>query len=114
MRLSASTPKYIHAFRNRGIAWYYSVVATHFLKDSARNLNDTWPYPVVQFLRGEIDEPQLLTLADNDDKRTEARCYVGLDLAIKGRTSELRAHFRAGSRNTAMRLSSNMALPRLS
>jgi tetratricopeptide (TPR) repeat protein len=68
--------------------------ATRFLNDSARNLNDAWPYPVVRFLRGEIGEPQLLKLADNRDKRTEARCYLGLDHAIKGRKSEALVHFR--------------------
>jgi lipoprotein NlpI len=35
-----------------------------------------------------------LTQADDDDKRTEARCYLGLDQALKGRTEEALAHFR--------------------
>jgi tetratricopeptide (TPR) repeat protein len=67
--------------------------APRFLNDSARDLNDAWPYPVVQFLRREIDEPQLLKLADNGDKRTEARCYLGLDHAIKRHHNETLAHF---------------------
>jgi tetratricopeptide (TPR) repeat protein len=69
-----------------------SAAALRFLKDSARNLNDTWPYPVVRFLRDEVDEPQLLNLATDDDKRTEAHCYIGLDQAIKGREERALAH----------------------
>jgi lipoprotein NlpI len=67
--------------------------AKRFLSASAGKLADTWPYPVVQFLRGEIDEAALLKLA-TDDKRTEARCYLGLDHALKGRKDEALAHFR--------------------
>ena len=68
--------------------------AKRFLKDSAGKLNETWPYPVVQFLRGDIDEAALLNLSTDDDKRTEARCFLGIDHAIKGRKGEALAHFR--------------------
>ncbi|MBI1914875.1 MAG: hypothetical protein HYS12_09080 [Planctomycetes bacterium] len=64
------------------------------MKDSADKLNEVWPYPAVQFLRGEIDEPALLKLATDDDKRTEARCFLGMDHALKGRRTEALAHFR--------------------
>jgi tetratricopeptide (TPR) repeat protein len=68
--------------------------AKRFLEDSAGKLNEAWPYPVVQFLRGDIDEAALLKLATDDDKRAEARCYLGMDHAIKGRKDEALAHFR--------------------
>ncbi len=68
--------------------------AKRFLKDSAGKLDEAWPYPAVKFLRGEIDEPVLLKLADNDDKRTEARCFLGLGHALKGHKDEALAHFR--------------------
>ena len=68
--------------------------AKRFLSDSAGKLSEDWPYPVVRFLRGEIDEPALLKLAIDDDKRTEARCYLGLDHLLKGRKDEALAHFR--------------------
>jgi tetratricopeptide (TPR) repeat protein len=68
--------------------------AKRFLKDSAGKLDETWPYPVIQFLRGDIDEPALLKLSIDDDKRTEARCFLGMDYAIKGPKGEALAHFR--------------------
>jgi tetratricopeptide (TPR) repeat protein len=68
--------------------------AKRFLKDSTARLDESWPYPVVQFLRDEIDEPAVLKVADNVGKRTEARCYLGLDRALKNRKDEALAHFR--------------------
>jgi hypothetical protein len=45
-------------------------------------------------LRGDIDEAALLNLSTDDDKRTEAHCFLGMDHAIKGRKGEALAHFR--------------------
>lgn len=67
--------------------------AAHFLADPAADRDPDWPRPVVQFLRGEFDEPTLLALADDDDKRTEARCFLGMDHALRGRPAEARVHF---------------------
>ncbi len=68
--------------------------ANRFLKDSAFKLDEAWPYPAVKFLRGDIDETQLLKLATDDDKQTDARCFLGLDHALKGRKDEALTHFR--------------------
>jgi len=69
--------------------------ARAFLEDSAGKLDaSAWPDPVVRFLRGAIDEPALLAAATDDDKRTEARCFLGLDHALKGHADEAQAHFR--------------------
>jgi tetratricopeptide (TPR) repeat protein len=70
------------------------MAAKRFLKDSVGKLDETWPYPVVQFLRGDIDEASLLKLSTVDDKRTDAHCFLGMDHAIKGRKREALAHFR--------------------
>jgi lipoprotein NlpI len=57
-------------------------------------LDEAWPYPSVQYLRGEIDEEALLKLATDDDKRTEARCFLGLDHLLKGNRDKALVHFR--------------------
>jgi hypothetical protein len=36
----------------------------------------------------------LLRLANDDGKRTEAHCYLGLDHAVKGRKVEALSQFR--------------------
>ena len=43
---------------------------------------------------GEIDEAAVLKQASDDDKRTEARCYLGIHHALGGRKPEALAHFR--------------------
>jgi tetratricopeptide (TPR) repeat protein len=68
--------------------------AKRFLRDSAGRVDETWPYPVVQFLRGDIDEAALLKMSTDDDKRTVARCVLGMDHAINGRKEEALTHFR--------------------
>jgi tetratricopeptide (TPR) repeat protein len=63
-----------------------------FLDDSAGKLDTDWPYPIIRFLRGEIDERALLKLAIDKDKETEARCYLGLDRMVEGRNDKAAAH----------------------
>ena len=48
----------------------------------------------MKYLRGEIDESKLLAAATDNDKLTEARCFLGLDMEQKGRKEEALAHFR--------------------
>jgi tetratricopeptide (TPR) repeat protein len=60
--------------------------AREFLGALARDLDaSAWPYPVVRFLRGELTEAQLLALAVDTEKATEARCYLGLRHDLEGR-----------------------------
>ena len=70
------------------------VRAKEFLSEPVGKPDEVWPYPVIKYLRGEIDEAALLKLATNDDKQTEARSFLGMDLALKGRKDEAIAHFR--------------------
>jgi lipoprotein NlpI len=55
--------------------------ARTFLDEAAARCDtSTWPYPVVKYLRGEIDEAKLLAAATDNEKMTEARCYLGLKM----------------------------------
>jgi tetratricopeptide (TPR) repeat protein len=68
--------------------------ATRWLKESTGKLDKVWPFPVLQYLNGELDETSVLKLATDDDRRTEARCYLGIAQLLKGRRNEALAHFR--------------------
>jgi len=93
--------------------------AKRLLDDAAARCETTaWPYPVIRYLRGELDQTAMLAAAsDNDkmtvarfyrgptasneparhsdnDKMTVARFYLGLDLGLKGRYEEAREHYR--------------------
>jgi tetratricopeptide (TPR) repeat protein len=67
--------------------------ARALLKEAtAKGDSSSWPYPVVRYLLGEIDQEALLTTADNDAKRTEAQCYLGLNCALTGRNEKALGH----------------------
>ena len=53
-----------------------------------------WPRPIVRYVRGEIDETQLLASASDNDKMTQARYYLGLDLLQRGQKETALTHFR--------------------
>jgi tetratricopeptide (TPR) repeat protein len=53
-----------------------------------------WPYPVVKLLRREIDERTLLAEAIDDEDKTDARCFVGLDHELSDRKNKAIVHFR--------------------
>ena len=92
----------------------YMVLAAHFglrqskqkdpagkvLEDAATKLtNSEWPYPVIRYLQHQITAPELLALATDNDKLTEAHAYIGLDLSLNGKSAEALVHLRWVSEN---------------
>jgi len=71
------------------------VAAQRILTDSAGKLDkDVWPAPVVYFLRGDLSESRLLSLATGDiSRQTLARCHLGIHHALAGDTSKAGVHF---------------------
>ena len=68
--------------------------ARQFLTDfKDRGDTTAWPYPIVRYLLGEIDGPELLKQATDNGKLTESRCYLGLDLVLKRKPEEAISHF---------------------
>jgi tetratricopeptide (TPR) repeat protein len=69
--------------------------AQSFLDDAAARCDKSvWPYPVVDYLRGESNQAKLLAAATDNDKMTEVRCFLGLDLIQKKEKDSALAHFR--------------------
>ena len=69
--------------------------AKRFLDEAAARCDTTaWPYPVIRYFQGELDQAAMLAAASDNDKMTVARFYLGLDLALKGRYEEAREHYR--------------------
>ena len=64
-------------------------LAKRFLSNSAGKLDEAWPHAVVRYLRGEIDEAAVMSSATDDDKRTEAHCYLGMDHDLKGHGGDI-------------------------
>lgn len=53
-----------------------------------------WPYPIIRYLRGEIPQTTLINSATDNDKMTEARAYIGMQLSLAEQSSEALNHFR--------------------
>jgi tetratricopeptide (TPR) repeat protein len=68
--------------------------AKRFLEEWTDKLSESWPRPAIKYLRGEIDETALLEKADDDRKRTDAHCCLGLDQTLKGHKEQALAHYR--------------------
>lgn len=63
--------------------------ANKILSQAAKRCNSSeWPYPVIQYLRGDLTPQALLALATDNDRMTEARAYLGMDLSVSGRPEE--------------------------
>jgi tetratricopeptide (TPR) repeat protein len=55
---------------------------------------DSWPHSIIRYLKEEVSIDELLQLATDNNKRTEAHAYIGMDLLIKGSNDEARTHFQ--------------------
>ena len=59
--------------------------AKSFLDDAAtKSKAGKWPYPIVSYLNGQLDEDRLLSAASNPGELTEAHCFIGLHSLVNG------------------------------
>lgn len=61
---------------------------------STRLIVSEWPYSVLRYLRQEISVEELLALATDNDKLTEAQAYIGLDLSLDGKSKDALPHLQ--------------------
>ena len=67
--------------------------ATTFLATWGPKADSTaWPFPVIKFLGHTLTATALLAQATDDNKMTEARTYVALDLIYAGTPQAARPH----------------------
>ena len=52
-----------------------------------------WPYPVIAYLQNKMTEPELLGLATDDYKMTEARTYIGMNHVLSGNEDKAVEYF---------------------
>ena len=55
--------------------------------------SEAWPFDIFRYLKEEISSEELLQLATDNDKRTEAHAYTGMDLLLKGKKEEAQTQF---------------------
>jgi tetratricopeptide (TPR) repeat protein len=69
--------------------------ARKILEDAALRVDvSAWPYPAIEYLRGEISARRFFSLADDEAKKIEARAYIGTALSLSGRHEAALSHLR--------------------
>jgi tetratricopeptide (TPR) repeat protein len=69
--------------------------AARILKEAiAKTDASEWPHPVLRYLQRDISAAQLLALATDNNKQTEAYAYIGLDLSLSGNRDAAITHLR--------------------
>lgn len=53
-----------------------------------------WAHTLLRYLRRDLTAEQLLALATDNDKQTEAHAYIGLDLSLAGEPDKALTHLR--------------------
>jgi tetratricopeptide (TPR) repeat protein len=91
-----ATSPYLAIMANLGYREAGMNEEAHAILEEAKNKIQTvkWPYSIIRYLNEEISGDELLQLATDNDKKTEAHAYMGMDLMLKGLTDEARKHFR--------------------
>jgi lipoprotein NlpI len=72
---------------------YKSIAAESLLAEWIKRFDSSaWTTQVMRYLGQDIKEKQLLALATDNDKMTEARAYIGMKLLLSGKRSAAREH----------------------
>ncbi|HEX8087626.1 MAG TPA: tetratricopeptide repeat protein [Blastocatellia bacterium] len=53
-----------------------------------------WPYPAIEYLRRQISAKRLFSLADDEEKKNQARAYIGMSLSLSGQREAALSHLR--------------------
>jgi tetratricopeptide (TPR) repeat protein len=62
---------------------------TQLEQDTSSIQSDAWPYPVLIYLQGKMSAEELFKLATDNDRLTEAKTYVGMNLHVKNDKSSI-------------------------
>ena len=53
-----------------------------------------WPFPVIKYMKREINDQQLISSAKDNDQLTEAHAYIGMDLSLNGARDQAITHLQ--------------------
>jgi tetratricopeptide (TPR) repeat protein len=67
--------------------------ARAILDEAENKLKTEWPFGAIRYLKGELTADELLQSAGNNDKKTEAHAYIGMNLLLTDKSDEARTHF---------------------
>lgn len=70
-----------------------SLLPSVYSTAAAKLKHNEWPYPFLDYLSGKITLAQLNETADNNDKKTELHCFLGLDALSDKNTLKAKEEF---------------------
>ena len=82
---------------------YFSSLESGAIADAKRTLeyalsnkppHNSWPYPVFDYLAGQVDASELVSFVKDSAQETEAHTYIGLMLRAAGDATHAAAHLR--------------------
>ena len=71
-----------------------TTAAAKILEEGSSRLGPEWPYPLIRYLQHKVTEQDVLALATDYEKLTEAHAYIGLDLSLNGMREEALVHLQ--------------------
>lgn len=78
----------------------HDAAATALLKESKSKLQwNGWPAPVIKYLSGETTASSVLDAANNSDLMTEAKTYLGVNLAATGKKPQAQEYLTWVTKN---------------
>jgi len=86
---------------------YFAYLETGDLQNAQSSLKyavqnkplDLWPAPVIDYLAGSIEAPELISFVMNSAQETEAHTYIGLKLRTTKEEAEAKQHLEWVARN---------------
>jgi tetratricopeptide (TPR) repeat protein len=72
-----------------------AMAAEAFLDEALANTHpETWPAPILRYLKGTLTAESLLSASDDTKKLTESRAVIGADLLARGRPATAAVHLK--------------------
>lgn len=68
--------------------------AEEIIKEAAKKCKtDLWAYNLILYFKGDLSNEELMQKAIDNDKKTEAHTYLGMDSLLKNRREDAKTHF---------------------
>ena len=71
-----------------------ATAAARMLEAAATKLGAEWPYQLIGYLQHKTTAQEVLAVATDNEKLTEAHTYIGLELSLNGMRKEALAHLQ--------------------
>jgi hypothetical protein len=69
--------------------------ARAILDEAEKNIRtNAWPLGAIRYLKAELTADELLQSAGDNDKKTEAHAYIGMNLLLTEKSDEAREQFQ--------------------